>query len=226
MHALLPDDGEVAGLLALMLLTEARRPARTTEAGELVPLAEQDRSLWRSVDVQEGVALVTDALTRTRPGPYQLQAAIAAVHDEAPSAAQTDWAQVLALYEMLATTGCTPCEGTCSRWRGRPNSPGRATCSRHSSRRASPSASTSNAGPGASESLPTTEGVPRDASHRVQRVAAPTGVDRAGARCSSPADRECALSTVRAQLTAGAAMSSALAALSWAAWVAPSISSG
>ncbi|MEO7447163.1 MAG: DUF6596 domain-containing protein [Humibacillus sp.] len=100
-HALLPDDGEVAGLLALMLLTEARRPARTTEAGELVPLAEQDRSLWRSVDVQEGVALVTDALTRTRPGPYQLQAAIAAVHDEAPSAAQTDWAQVLALYEML-----------------------------------------------------------------------------------------------------------------------------
>ena len=101
MHALLPDDGEVAGLLALMLLTEARRPARTNAAGELVPLAEQDRSRWDTAYVSEGVALVTDALSRTRLGPYQVQAAIAAVHDEAPSAAETDWEQVLALYGLL-----------------------------------------------------------------------------------------------------------------------------
>ena len=100
-HALLPDDGEVAGLLALMLLTEARRPARTNAAGELVPLAEQDRSRWDRAYVSEGVALVTDALSRTRLGPYQVQAAIAAVHDEAPSAAETDWEQVLALYGLL-----------------------------------------------------------------------------------------------------------------------------
>ena len=100
-HALLPDDGEVAGLLALMLLTEARRPARTNDAGELVPLAEQDRSRWDTAYVREGVALVTDALTRTRLGPYQVQAAIAAVHDEAPTAAETDWEQVLALYGLL-----------------------------------------------------------------------------------------------------------------------------
>ncbi|GAA2470510.1 RNA polymerase sigma factor [Terrabacter carboxydivorans] len=96
-----PDDGEVAGLLALMLLTEARRPARTNAAGELVPLAEQDRGRWDTAYVREGVALVTDALTRTRLGPYQVQAAIAAVHDEAPSAAETDWEQVLALYGLL-----------------------------------------------------------------------------------------------------------------------------
>jgi RNA polymerase sigma factor (sigma-70 family) len=100
-HALLPDDGEVAGLLALMLLTEARRPARTNPAGELVPLAEQDRTRWDTAYVREGVALVSDALTRTRLGPYQVQAAIAAVHDEAPSAAETDWEQVLALYGLL-----------------------------------------------------------------------------------------------------------------------------
>ena len=98
---LLPDDGEVAGLLALMLLTEARRPARTNAAGGLVPLAEQDRSLWDTAYIVEGVALVTDALSRTRLGPYQVQAAIAAVHDESPSAAETDWEQVLALYGLL-----------------------------------------------------------------------------------------------------------------------------
>ncbi|NUR81437.1 MAG: RNA polymerase sigma factor [Dermatophilaceae bacterium] len=101
LHALLPDEGEVTGLLALMLLTEARRPARTTASGELVPLAEQDRSLWRTAYVREGVDLVTDALTRSRLGPYQVQAAIAAVHDEAPTAADTDWEQVLALYDVL-----------------------------------------------------------------------------------------------------------------------------
>ncbi|MBC9820403.1 RNA polymerase sigma factor [Terrabacter sp. MAHUQ-38] len=100
-HILLPDDGEVAGLLALMLLTEARRRARTNAAGELVPLAEQDRSLWDTAYIREGVALVTDALTRTRLGPYQVQAAIAAVHDEAPTAADTDWEQVLTLYGVL-----------------------------------------------------------------------------------------------------------------------------
>jgi predicted RNA polymerase sigma factor len=100
-HALLPDDGEVAGLLALMLLTEARRPARTNDSGELVPLAEQDRARWDTAYVREGVTLVSDALTRTRLGPYQVQAAIAAVHDEAPSAAETDWQQVLALYGLL-----------------------------------------------------------------------------------------------------------------------------
>ncbi|MER7073156.1 DUF6596 domain-containing protein [Terrabacter sp. NPDC000476] len=101
LHALLPDDGEVSGLLALMLLTEARRPARVDDAGHLVPLAEQDRSRWHTAYVIEGVALVTDALTRTRLGPYQVQAAIAAVHDEAPSADATDWEQVLALYGLL-----------------------------------------------------------------------------------------------------------------------------
>ena len=84
LHRLLPDDGEVAGLLALMLLTDARRPARTTADGELVPLDEQDRTRWDPAAIAEGVALVTDALSRTRLGPYQLQAAIAAVHDEAP----------------------------------------------------------------------------------------------------------------------------------------------
>jgi RNA polymerase sigma factor (sigma-70 family) len=100
-HELLPDEGEVTGLLALMLLTEARRPARTTPSGDLVPLAEQDRSRWNAALIREGVDLVTDALTRASLGPYQVQAAIAAVHDEAPTADETDWAQVLALYEVL-----------------------------------------------------------------------------------------------------------------------------
>jgi RNA polymerase sigma factor (sigma-70 family) len=100
-HSLLADDGEVSGLLALMLLTEARRPARTTPTGELVPLAEQDRSLWHTAYVEEGVALVTDALTWAPLGPYQVQAAIAAVHDEAATAADTDWPQILALYDVL-----------------------------------------------------------------------------------------------------------------------------
>ena len=101
LHRLLPDDGEAAGLLALMLLTDARRPARTGPGGELVPLDEQDRSLWDQKAIAEGVALVSGALASTRPGAYQLQAAIAAVHDEAPTAADTDWRQVLALYELL-----------------------------------------------------------------------------------------------------------------------------
>jgi RNA polymerase sigma factor (sigma-70 family) len=100
-HGQLPDDGEVDGLLALMLLTDARRAARTSPGGELVPLDEQDRGLWDRGLIDEGLALVQDALANRRLGPYQLQAAIAAVHSEAPAAADTDWAQILALYELL-----------------------------------------------------------------------------------------------------------------------------
>ena len=100
-HALLPNDAEVAGLLALMLLTDARRAARTGALGELIPLDEQDRSLWDRRLVAEGVALVSTALSSGSVGPYQLQAAIAAVHDEAPRVEETDWAQILALYDVL-----------------------------------------------------------------------------------------------------------------------------
>ncbi|MFJ2595018.1 RNA polymerase sigma factor [Streptomyces erythrochromogenes] len=100
-HALLPDDGEAAGLLALMLLTDARRAARTGQDGSLIPLAEQDRSRWDRDAIAEGVMLVSEALTRTPLGPYQLRAAIAAVHDEAASDEDTDWAEILALYEVL-----------------------------------------------------------------------------------------------------------------------------
>jgi RNA polymerase sigma factor (sigma-70 family) len=100
-HQLLPDDGEVAGLLALMLLTDARRPARTAPDGALIPLAEQDRGRWDQHAIQEGVALVAGALPRAAIGPYQIQAAIAAVHDEAARAEDTDWPQILALYELL-----------------------------------------------------------------------------------------------------------------------------
>ena len=97
----LPDDGEVAGLFALMLLTDARRPARTGPDGTLIPLAEQDRSLWNRDSIAEGVALVSGALTGGPLGSYQLLAAIAAIHDEAATAADTDWPQILALYELL-----------------------------------------------------------------------------------------------------------------------------
>ena len=105
---LLPDDGEIAGLLALMLLTDARRAARTRADGSLVPLAEQDRERWNESYIEEGVALVTDALTRAPLGPYQLQAAIAAVHDEAARAADTDWPQILVLYELLERISPNP----------------------------------------------------------------------------------------------------------------------
>ena len=108
LHRLLPDDGEVAGLLALMLLTDARRPARTRPDGSLVPLAEQDRSRWDQAKIAEGVALVTGALPRGDVGPYQLQAAIAAVHDEAASAGATDWPQILALYDLLLRISDNP----------------------------------------------------------------------------------------------------------------------
>jgi RNA polymerase sigma factor (sigma-70 family) len=107
-HALLPDDGEVAGLLALMLLTDARRPARTAADGTLIALAEQDRDLWKQDYVEEGIALITAALAETTLGPYQLQAAIAAVHDEAPRAQDTDWPQILALYELLERVSPNP----------------------------------------------------------------------------------------------------------------------
>jgi len=107
-HRLLPGDGEVAGLLALMLLTDARRPARTRPNGALVPLAEQDRSLWNQEAIREGVALITDTLARATIGPYQLQAAIAAVHDEARNASDTDWRQILALYELLGRVAPNP----------------------------------------------------------------------------------------------------------------------
>ena len=108
LHRILPADGEVAGLLALMLLTDARRPARTDAAGDLVPMAEQDRSLWDAGQIAEGVALVSEALPRGETGPYQLQAAIAAVHDEAPTAADTDWPQIAALYEVLLQVSDNP----------------------------------------------------------------------------------------------------------------------
>jgi RNA polymerase sigma factor (sigma-70 family) len=101
LHKLTPGDGETAGLLALMLLTDARRPARSDPQGALVPLDEQDRSLWNPDFIAEGVALVSATLGRGPVGPYQLQAAIAALHDEAATAAETDWPQILALYEVL-----------------------------------------------------------------------------------------------------------------------------
>lgn len=108
LHRLVPEDTETAGLLALMLLTDARRPARTGPDGELVPLAEQDRGSWDGGLIAEGVELLGRTLPEGRVGPYQLQAAIAAVHDEAPSAEATDWPQILALYELLERTGPNP----------------------------------------------------------------------------------------------------------------------
>ncbi|GAB3862550.1 RNA polymerase sigma factor [Dactylosporangium cerinum] len=107
-HRLLPNDSEVAGLLALMLLTDARRAARTAPDGTPVPMDAQDRTLWDAELIAEGVALVTAALPRGPVGPYQLQAAIAALHDEAPSAAETDWPQIVALYELLLTLTDNP----------------------------------------------------------------------------------------------------------------------
>jgi len=101
LHQLMPLEGEAAGLLALMLLTDARRVARTDANGWLVPLDEQKRDLWNTHQISEGVELLTRTLGKVPVGPYQLQAAIAAVHDESPSAEATDWPQILALYEVL-----------------------------------------------------------------------------------------------------------------------------
>jgi RNA polymerase sigma factor (sigma-70 family) len=105
---LLPGDAEVVGLLALMLLTDARRAARTRPDGTLIPLAEQDRDRWDRDRIAEGVALISAALPRGEVGPYQLQAAIAAVHDEAPTMEATDWPQVLALYDLLVRIAPNP----------------------------------------------------------------------------------------------------------------------
>jgi len=103
LHRMLPENSEIAGLLALMLLTDTRRPARTGPRGELIPLPEQDRTRWDATRITEGVELITATLPRGPVGPYQLQAAIAALHDEAADHATTDWPQITALYELLLT---------------------------------------------------------------------------------------------------------------------------
>jgi RNA polymerase sigma factor (sigma-70 family) len=108
LHALLPNDEEVAGLLALMVLTDARRAARTGPSGELIPLDEQDRSLWNRASIAEGIELLSATMPRGNVGPYQLQAAIAAVHDEAERAEDTDWPQILALYDTLRQMSDNP----------------------------------------------------------------------------------------------------------------------
>jgi RNA polymerase sigma factor (sigma-70 family) len=108
LHRMLADEPEVSGLLALMLLTDARRPARTGSVGELIPLHRQDRSLWDRDAIVAGVGLVEGALRRGALGPYQLQAAIAALHDEATKADETDWPQILALYGVLERIAPNP----------------------------------------------------------------------------------------------------------------------
>jgi len=105
---LMPDEPEAQGLLALMFFHDARRATRTDSAGDLVLLKDQDRSRWDRGEIEEGIALVTEALTWSPPGPYQVQAAIAAVHAEAPTAAQTDWRQIVALYRVLARIAPNP----------------------------------------------------------------------------------------------------------------------
>ena len=104
----LPEETEVAGLLALMLLTDARRSARTGSRGDLIPLSEQDRTLWDRSKIAEGVALLSEALPKGSIGPYQLQAAVAAVHDEAESWERTDWPQIAALYSLLGRIADNP----------------------------------------------------------------------------------------------------------------------
>jgi len=104
----MPEEPEVEGLFALMLLTESRRPGRTTPDGDLVLLADQDRSRWDGALIAEGQAIVRECLRRNRPGPYQVQAAINAVHSDARSAANTDWRQVVQLYDQLLALSPTP----------------------------------------------------------------------------------------------------------------------
>lgn len=108
LYRLLPGEGEVAGLLALMLLTDARRAARTDTDGRIVPLAEQHRHLWDTAAIAEGQSILTRTLGAGPASPYQLQAAIAALHDEAPTAQDTDWPQILALYDVLTTMAPGP----------------------------------------------------------------------------------------------------------------------
>ncbi len=105
---MLPGDSEVTGLLALMLLIDARRPARTSADGDLIPLPEQDRTLWDQALIGEGVWLVNHAVAQGAVGEYQLQAAIAAIHDQAPRAEDTDWPQILALYGLLEQMTSNP----------------------------------------------------------------------------------------------------------------------
>jgi RNA polymerase sigma factor (sigma-70 family) len=108
LHQLQPHESEVAGLLALMLLTDARRPARTGSDGELIPLDKQDRSLWDQNAITEGIELISATLAKGAIGPYQLQAAIAAMHDEAKTSEETDWPQILALYGLLKRMSDNP----------------------------------------------------------------------------------------------------------------------
>jgi len=108
LHRLLPDEPEVAGLLALMLLSDARRPARSTEAGDLITMEHQQRDLWDRNLTAEGTALITAAMRQRQVGPYQLQAAIAALHNGAPSYAETDWPEIAALYGWLEHLTPTP----------------------------------------------------------------------------------------------------------------------
>jgi RNA polymerase sigma-70 factor (ECF subfamily) len=105
---LLPDQAEAKGLLALMLLTDSRRATRLSPDGELVPLEEQDRSLWNRAQIEEGVRIIDDVLALHTPGPYQIQAAIAALHAQAKTASETDWRQIAALYESLLRFLPTP----------------------------------------------------------------------------------------------------------------------
>jgi RNA polymerase sigma-70 factor (ECF subfamily) len=103
----MPDEPEVLGLLALLLLIDARRPARTARDGSIVLLADQDRALWRREPIEEGLALVRRLLRRNQPGPFQVQAAINAVHSDTATASDTDWRQILALYDQLLTLAPT-----------------------------------------------------------------------------------------------------------------------
>ena len=108
MRSLPSGNGETAGILALVLLTAARRPARIGPDGELIPLAKQDRSLWERRAIADGVSLISGTLSGGSVGAYQLQAAIAAVHDEAPRAEDTNWPQILAPYGLLMRTSDSP----------------------------------------------------------------------------------------------------------------------
>jgi predicted RNA polymerase sigma factor len=108
LSGLLPDEAEVTGLLALMLLTDARRASRVGQLGELIPLDEQDRSKWNRRTIDEGTRLLADALSRRAVGPFQVQAAIAALHDEAESESATDWPQILDLYDVLLQMSDNP----------------------------------------------------------------------------------------------------------------------
>jgi RNA polymerase sigma-70 factor (ECF subfamily) len=108
LHQLLPGEPEVTGLLALMLLSQSRRPARTTDGGDLVLLSDQRRDRWDQGLIAEGQALVRECLRRGEPGPYQVQAAIQAVHSDAPTAADTDWDQIVQLYDLLLALAPTP----------------------------------------------------------------------------------------------------------------------